>query len=103
MISTLPSALLRTQPAIARMCASRSTNQRKPTPCTRPRTTKRRACTSSVIELYQNNSPAHFPQRQTDAGDRRALTRLLWNSVGETSAKTRKDGEPALGRRQNKQ
>src|SRR5271154_6545620 len=25
------------------MCASRSTNQRKPTPCTRPRTRKRRA------------------------------------------------------------
>src|SRR5215469_2790026 len=43
--STLPSELLRTQPAIPRMCASRSTNQRKPTPCTRPRTTNRRAST----------------------------------------------------------
>src|SRR5215469_14856399 len=41
--STLPSELLRTQPAIPSMCASRSTNHRKPTPCTRPRTTNRRA------------------------------------------------------------
>src|SRR5207244_9245981 len=37
MTSTLPSELLRTQPLIPRMWASRSTNQRKPTPCTRPR------------------------------------------------------------------
>src|SRR5580700_2510962 len=47
------------------MCASRSTNQRKPTPCTRPRTTKRLACTSAVIELNQNNSTTHF---RTTAG-----------------------------------
>src|ERR1700722_8641222 len=35
--------MLRTHPAMPRMCASRSTNQRKPTPCTRPRTINRRA------------------------------------------------------------
>src|SRR6185312_16335522 len=51
--STVPSALLRTHPAMPRMCASRSTNQRKPTPCTRPRTRKRRAWLdfSSVVML----------------------------------------------------
>jgi len=43
--STAPSALLRTHPATPRMRASLSTNQRKPTPCTRPRTRKRRAST----------------------------------------------------------
>src|SRR5947209_13160178 len=37
--STLPSSLLRTQPASPSIPASRSTNQRKPTPCTLPRTT----------------------------------------------------------------
>src|SRR6202022_3012484 len=51
--STLLSALLRTQPAMPRMCASRSTNQRKPTPCTRPRTTNRRASTGfSLMALF---------------------------------------------------
>src|SRR6202795_3969651 len=49
--STLPSALLRTQPAMPRMCASRSTNQRKPTPCTRPRTRKRRARTAFSVDV----------------------------------------------------
>src|SRR6266436_1156601 len=36
--STVPSSLLRTQPASPSIAASRSTNQRKPTPCTLPRT-----------------------------------------------------------------
>src|SRR5262245_52932354 len=40
--STAPSALLRTHPEIPSARASRSTNQRKPTPCTRPRTKYRR-------------------------------------------------------------
>src|SRR5580692_12105759 len=55
--STLLSALLRTQPAMPRMCASRSTNQRKPTPCTRPRTRKRRACVSLDIRLRLSKIP----------------------------------------------
>src|SRR5262249_5772221 len=49
--STLPSALFRTQPATPSMCASCSTNQRKPTPCTRPRTMKRAAETSLSEEV----------------------------------------------------
>src|SRR5580693_6750637 len=55
--STLLSALLRTQPAMPRMCASRSTNQRNPTPCTRPRTKKRRACVSLDIRLRPSKIP----------------------------------------------
>src|ERR1700716_3625908 len=53
--STLLSALLRTQPAMPRMCASRSTNQRKPTPWTRPRTRKRRAWIVFSAELTIRN------------------------------------------------
>ena len=34
--STSPSSVLRTQPRRSSMLASRCTNQRKPTPCTRP-------------------------------------------------------------------
>src|SRR3954468_6937609 len=49
--STVPSGLLRTQPAIARMWASRSTNQRKPTPWTRPRILKRRARIGFSLEI----------------------------------------------------
>src|SRR5205085_10253490 len=49
--STLPSGLLRTQPAMPSTCASCSTNQRKPTPCTRPRTTTRRASAICSPEL----------------------------------------------------
>src|SRR5437763_8857355 len=37
--STAPSKLLRTQPLTPSISASRCTNQRNPTPCTRPRTT----------------------------------------------------------------
>src|SRR4030081_3024034 len=36
------------------MCASRSTNQRKPTPCTRPRTRKRRASIASLVALTRH-------------------------------------------------
>ena len=46
---------LRTQPAIPRMCASRSTNQRKPTPCTRPRTRKRAADLRSATHRISSN------------------------------------------------
>ena len=40
----------------AQMCASRSTNQRKPTPCTRPRTMKRRAWIGFSVESSLQDS-----------------------------------------------
>src|SRR3954469_545055 len=53
--STVPSVLLRTQPEIPSIFASRSTNQRKPTPCTRPRTTNFLVCTSAAISTFSQN------------------------------------------------
>src|SRR5216684_7207562 len=68
--STPPSELLRTQPAIPSMCASRSTNQRKPTPCTRPRTIKRRASLpvlASIRTLKSHLVPLYSSPRQIHA------------------------------------
>src|SRR6185312_4703206 len=58
--STVPSILLRTQPARPSCRASFSTNQRKPTPCTRPRTMYLLAIIDSAI-CFRHWPPALAP------------------------------------------
>jgi hypothetical protein len=91
--STVPSMLLRTHPASPSLRASLSTNQRKPTPWTRPRTIYLLAITSPVPVLISQTpsglcnilrpTTAQQPQRGTSLPQYRSIkkTELLIGST----------------------
>src|SRR5262245_52688804 len=81
--STAPSALLRTHPEIPSARASRSTNQRKPTPCTRPWTKYRRQFTVLTPDFLQNIPSA---AREPYVLERISVSCAVWQPVGLSPA-----------------
>src|ERR1035441_5097865 len=92
--STLPSRRLRTQPSSPRLSASRSTKARKPTPCTRPRSTLWRITCVLMPAHHSRKLHDHRVHRQAvarlgvdlfhravDLGDRKS-TRLNSSHLG---------------------
>src|SRR5580700_2904856 len=67
--STLPLSRLRTQPVMPNCAASRSTNQRKPTPCTRPETRYRRVSRSSLMKGKIQDKRLSGPPQPVNASD----------------------------------